>query len=177
MDKKEFAVAIMPYLKPWTVADDTESWVVEMRHPDYPGAVLYLQNLQNRVHIAGGYPPEFYLSSEERVAITVNPSRDLARVAQDIQRRFIKPYLVRFLEAQEHVYRWALAIAKAQAVAEELAALGGTTVHHNRDEFNVTVRYARLTVYAGSDGPYVQLERTCSLPVEVALQVVKVLGG
>ncbi|MBN2003925.1 MAG: hypothetical protein JXA21_11265 [Anaerolineae bacterium] len=182
-ERKDFALKLLPYLPDWAFDEDDymeSAWGLRLIHKKVVGARMWIGSAGNgRVEISGGYPHGHEPHScENPPRISVSMTRPAAAVAADIARRFIPRYLELYAERQERAYHWGLCQAQAKDLAEEFAQLPGAHLSSNSGEqFEVYVQHGHFRISPGSDGPYVSLERTYSLPPEMALQVARIFSG
>lgn len=178
---RDFGLMLAEQLPEWEF--DEQHWaeyqhVARLVHSEIPEARMYLHDTwpRGRVEISGGYPDGIYIDTKQKIDITVNPARDIEAVTKDIQRRFLGKYLEMFHAMMEQVYQVAQSQARARDVADELAAILGCEVRYGRDAAEMWTRHGKVTVAAGTNEPYITIERLYSIPVEMAREVTAVMA-
>ena len=150
--------------------------LVRLINEALPGAGIYfgaIWNKAGRVKISGQYPDSTY--REDRPSITVSATRDAAKVAQDIQRRFLEVYVAKFIEAMEAAYSLAMKREQARDAADELAAILGVEAHHEKERSKVWCDFGTFTISEGSDGPYIYIERIYHLTTSLACGIAQAM--
>ena len=113
-----FAIELRRYLSDWLPSG--EGQYVWLRHCTHRDARLALrENRHGRVALSGVYPYGFEPRNPPR--ITVDPNRDPARIAVDVRRRLIEPYLPLLQQALEQQAAYEADAARKQAQREQLA--------------------------------------------------------
>lgn len=121
-----FAIELRCYLSDWLPS--SEGRCVWLRHCTHRDARLALrEDRHGRIALSGVYPYGFEPRNSPR--ITVDPNRDPARIAADVQRRLIGPYLPLLRQALEQQAAYQADAARKQAQREQLAEVLDAAVH------------------------------------------------
>ena len=147
------------------------------RETDKAGiALAYTWNQPGRVDVSGRYPPEAS-NYPDRPSITLAANRPAEKLANEITRRFLPAYIVRWEQAQGEVIRLRLAEVRVQYTAEVCAMAVGLPLEQIRYDGTPRIgatlytSVGKLTVeYNGT----VRLQ-TNSIQPTVALEILKCL--
>jgi len=120
-----FAIELRCYLPDWLPSG--EGQFVWLRHCTHRDARLALREERHgRIVLFGVFPYGFEPRHQPR--ITVDATRDPARIAADVQRRLIEPYLPLLEQSLREQAAYAADEARKQAQREQLAEVLGTDI-------------------------------------------------
>ena len=120
MHASELAMALESQLPGWQ-ADVGVGVFAALTHTSTDAKIVLRTQQGKRVALSGVYP--YGVAPRDDPRITVDATRDPARIAADVQRRLITPYLPLLAQALERQAEYAAEEARKQAQREQLAAL------------------------------------------------------
>jgi len=149
---------IVQYLPGWQIRPPENAEPTYVVLVDGPGgAQLVVHEVwdhQHRAEISGTFPREYTPRDSDRLKITIDYTRDPAKVAADIQRRLLPAYLGQYDAALVYKARQDAYDACEEAMLKELEALFGAEAHCILCPDNWH-RSAEVRVYGSDERPSV----------------------